>query len=146
MIAFAVLIVLGMMWYGRAVYSEPDVDVSTIKPDAKPFRFEDYNSKEGAAKQAENAKKALLALHPLGTPVQPLLETLKKAGAECRDEILSSPDNNKLNTVNRFFCRYDHPSSSIFGYTITTKNWMIDIAWDHHLIRSIEITIAATGP
>ena len=48
--------------------------VSKLSPG---FRFEKY-------KTAEDAKRALLQLHPVGSDVDDLIETLKKIGVDCK--------------------------------------------------------------
>ena len=48
----------------------------TLNAQEKSFRFEDYSNGEKAA-------RALLKLHPIGSDVMPLKETLENAGANC---------------------------------------------------------------
>lgn len=115
----------------------------SIGAEEKKFRFEDYHISGEFEKNAKAARKALLALHPVGTSVDALLRTLVNAEAKCT---LPSIGNIGSSNGNKIFCRYDTSSASIFGYTITLTNWIIEIVIDHNLIQDIRVTVGATGP
>ena len=79
----------------------------------KGFYFEKYST-------AEEAKAALLELHPIGSDVEGLVKTLERAGADVKKyktskaEILSYPDSK----VEYYFFKYFQKTFPIFGY-----NW-----------------------
>lgn len=81
------------------------------------FRFEDY-------KKADDAKEALLTMHPVGSSVDDVVKTLKGVGAKCR--LVDGKTNKTTNILNKeddfAIC-----SKMQRKYLIFTKEWRVII-------------------
>jgi hypothetical protein len=80
-----IIIIVGILFLSMATASA----FNFIKGKNMGFRFEDYKTKE-------EAKAALLKLHPVGSPVDGLLETLRKAGATIEVDMILTEKNKFL--------------------------------------------------
>ncbi|OFW80267.1 MAG: hypothetical protein A3D15_04325 [Alphaproteobacteria bacterium RIFCSPHIGHO2_02_FULL_40_34] len=86
----------------------------------KGFYFEKY-------KTAEEAKAALLELHPIGSDVEGLVETLEGAGAETYEPVITEKYKNNPRLENMCWYQYSHRTmDSLFpktwGLTIEVNN------------------------
>ena len=96
-----------------AIISTSNANANIFNKFKKGFYFEKYST-------AEEAKAALLELHPIGSDVGDLIKTLERAGTEVKKyktskaEILSYPDSK----VEYYFFKYFQKTFPIFGY-----NW-----------------------
>jgi hypothetical protein len=95
------------------IISTSNANANIFNKFKKGFYFEKYST-------AEEAKAALLELHPIGSDVGELVKTLERAGAKVKKyktskaEILSYPDSK----VEYYFFKYFQKTFPIFGY-----NW-----------------------
>ncbi len=91
------------------------------------FKFENYSS-------AEKAQNVLLELHPIGNPVEKLVERMEKLGAKCGP--ITNPEyKDKPEYKNLIYCVY-YEREIIFA----TK-WMIIIKYDDdQKIQEIKIS------
>jgi hypothetical protein len=102
------------------------------------FRFENY-------KTADELTRALYELHPGNSPVDALLETLKKAGATCSPPKVISTDKEFVRGsgrkgVSEIFCSYRYLPTPM-----SAKTWTVGINFDNgRMILSISSTFYLT--
>ena len=95
------------------IISTSNANANMFNKFKKGFYFEKYST-------ADEAKAALLELHPIGSDVGELVKTLERAGAEVKKyktskaELLSYPDSK----VEYYFFKYFQKTFPVFGY-----NW-----------------------
>lgn len=84
------------------------------------FYFEKYNT-------AEEAKAALLKLHPIGSDVDDLVKTLERAGAYSYKPIISKKYQNNPELKRALWYKYDHITISSFF----PKKWDMTINFNY---------------
>ena len=77
----------------------------------KKFKFENY-------KTAEEAKTELLKRHPIGSDVEPLLETLRGAGAKMDKIQKMTPELKKI------YHKTPDNTHTMTGYSYYQKSWV----------------------
>lgn len=111
-----------------------DSNASMFNRFKKGFYFEKY-------KNADEAKEALLKLHPVGSDVRELVKTLERAGGECK--IYTTKNGlgaNKLSKADDFYnCGY---SRGIFPFSSV---WMININVEENNLNLIKEIYVVSG-
>lgn len=119
--AAIVLLLLAMIPLGSAMTTPPD----------KKFRFEDYvdrvhESERGKYKTTKEGLEDLKRLHPFGSGLVPLLETLTEVGAVC----YPTSDRNRVGT-HRVLCNYRKDARGFWGFLgVVVHDWRVVVEYD----------------
>lgn len=110
-------------------YSLVGCVMNSAEQNPAKFRFEDYRDEKSLV-------DAILRLHPAGSPVNDLLQTLKRAGAKCEVPVIKGRPN--ADTV---ICTYRAGS-------IVTKDWQVGVNTHDKGVRIsyIYASFYLTGP
>lgn len=107
----------------------PISSAMTTPPDKK-FRFEDYvdrvhEKERGKYKTTKEGLEDLKRLHPFGSELVPLLQTLAEAGATCG---LSS---DKYRGTQHVLCFYRKGAGGFWGWLgIVVQDWRVAVEYD----------------